>query len=643
MQKRKIVLLGLLVEHIGRKSPCLALYNLKAYALEDPELREIVDITIYEQFISEESQRIVQMLEQERPDVIGLSCYLWSTEKLLTAVGQYCKNNQNVLVFLGGPDAGPNACNLLNKYNFISGVVKGEGEEAFRLLLSSIVDNCDWKKTENLIYKINDEIIANPILSELELSKIPLAFKMDEFVRRYGKWLYLETARGCKYNCAYCNFYNRNGKRRIRTFSDIASIVNDFCFNGGTDVTFFDPGFNQDRERFHNVIKLLLDKNIKVEGFEINIEELVDEDIKILAQITSKGTMLGVGLQTTNLNALKIVGRAYNADRFKDRISKLREAGVDYAIDIIFGLPGDNYETFKKSYDDAYLLKPMHVRVYNLLTLPGTRLFLEAEKHGLVFDKEPPYTTLYCNTFTQEDMRKARRFMNAHGIISTYCSNSIALMLLSEEMNESPSQVVETFLSGDWRNKIPVTDEELDFWKEMHSVEERIGVVSNFISYKYKSKTNQELPVALSDVFNFQFQTGSVNVSMEQIYKNKTEVDFNSGDIYNRYPRLNNGVRILKLNSDVLSTFKERTSIKNIKILTGYILVLFRNGSSIQHYKVSQGIECILSMANGKNSYGEIIDTLLKQVPSCDQKELIKIKINKGISDLTKKEILIWS
>ena len=124
-------------------------------------------------------------------------------------------------MFLGGPDAGPNAEKLLKRHELVSGVIKGEGEESFRLLLRSIVDNSDWKRTNNLVCRINGEIVVNPKLEELEISKIPLAFKLPEFVQNYGKWLYLETARGCKYRCAYCNFYNRNAKRRIRGFDEM--------------------------------------------------------------------------------------------------------------------------------------------------------------------------------------------------------------------------------------------------------------------------------------------------------------------------------------------------------------------------------------------------------------------------------------
>ncbi|MEI6092337.1 MAG: radical SAM protein [bacterium] len=642
MKKIKIVLLGLLVEHSGRKSPCLSLYNLKAYAAADPSLRDNVDIKIYEQFVSHNPQIILNLLEQEKPDMIGLSCYLWSTDKLLSAVNQYCKNNKDVLVFLGGPDAGPNAEKLLNRHDFISGVIKGEGEEAFRLLLNDIVNNDDWRKTKNLICKVNNEIVVNQRLDEIEISKIPLAFKMDEFIENHGKWLYVETARGCKYNCAYCNFYNRNGKRRIRSYSEIEEMVNDFSADSGQDITFIDPGFNQDRERFHRVITLLSEKQIKVEGFEINIEELTDEDIKILAQITA-GTMLGVGLQTTNKEALKIIGRAYNSERFKDRINKLKEVGVDYAIDIIFGLPGDNYESFKKTYNDAYSLKPAHVRVYNLLTLPDTRLFLDAEKHGLVSDTEAPYTTQYCNTFTQEDMKKARRFMNAHSTLSTYSSNSIALMLFADEINELPSSVVEDLLSGSWRNNLAVTDEELEFWKEMDNSDERAEAVRSFINYKYESKYLRKIPTALADLFELQFQTGSVNVSGEEIYKNKETVNFNSKHIYDKTPRLNNGVRILRLNTDVLKMFKERPRAKDVEFLNEFILVLFRTGTSIKYYKISKGVERLLNMADGQTSYGKMMESSLNASFSQDQNDLIKNKVNKSLSDLTEKQVLIWN
>ena len=352
--------------------------------------------------------------------------------------------------------------------------------------------------------------------------------------------------------------------------------------------------------------------------------------------------MLGIAVQTTNKEALKIIGRGYNPERFRNRMFKLRDAGIDYAVDMIFGLPGDNYEHFKKTYDEAYSLKPTQVRVYNLLTLPDTRLFLEAEKHGLVFEPEPPYTTQYCNTFTKEDMTKAKRFLYAHSIMSTYSSNSVAFMLFVEEMGEAPSKVIEDLLSGSWRNNVPITDEELERWKEMSCVEERVDIVRTFINHAFRSKRGQQLPAALKDIFEFQFQTGSVNVSRDEVYSNNEDMDFDSKAIYGKHPRLNNMVRIFKLNTDVLSTFKERPPVKDVKLLDDFIMVLFRAEASISYYKISKGMEQILKMANGEKSYEEIVESFLVGISSQEQKESIKAKINQGLSELTKKHVIIW-
>ena len=506
----KAVLLGINLEHTQQSMrPCLPLYNLKLYALKDQDLKRAqVDIEILEKVDYTDDEVILKLLCDSKPDVIGASCYLWSTKRLLNIIKSYMLDNKNTKVLLGGPDVADQAEEILNNYNFVSGVAYGEGEKIFNsfLRLSAGIDEGSWEDTPGIIVRKGDTYQTNPLPEALSIDDIPITIYDNEFVEKFGKWLYMETARGCKYKCAYCNYNTRSYERRIRSFDDTIKAIDALVDIGGRYITFLDAGFNQDKERAKKLLRYILNKNISLADLEINIEDLDDEEIELISKLTS-GRM-GIGLQTTNQAAQKNIYRSYNEQKFKAQISKLRALGMDYILDIICGLPGDNYETFKKTYDDAVSMSPYSVNIFLLSILPGTRLRYEAEKHGIVFDTEPPYRIYYCNTFTKEDITKAIRLINVNNLFTTFNSNSKPFQILCHEArtNVRPSELIEEFLSGNWDKKPPVSNGEINAWKEKSNVDTTINITDKFFNYVYREIIKKEMPLEFKDICSLQYE-----------------------------------------------------------------------------------------------------------------------------------------
>jgi len=595
----KVALLGLNVRSNQRPHfPCLPLYNLKLYAYNDEKLKGKVDISIFEAAEEADNNVLLDLLKKNDPDVIGLSCYFWSTKKLLRIVKEYLKDGKSAFVFLGGPDAAYQTEKLLRENDLVSGIVRGEGEEAFRLLLRNVtgVDKKPWQRTPGLVIRKNGRAYENPLPKLLDMDDVPIMINDD--------WLCMETARGCKYKCTFC-INTREKKRRTRSLDSTLKAIDRLVELGGKNVTFIDSSFNQEKKRSKALLKYLAEKNLRLSDLELNAEELDDDEISLLSKLSS--TQIEFGLQTTNQITQKNIRRAYNEKKFRERISKVRAHGMRFILDLICGLPGDNYETFKKSYDDAVSMEPDLVNISTLYILPGTELCDKAEKHGISFDKVAPYKINYCDTFGKNDMNKASRFVSANIIISTFNSNSIPFQILCRETKKLPSSLIEKFLSGSWRNDVKITDEELKKWQGEDNANTSIDNVSRFFDHVYINAVGQNAPFRFRDICNLQYELGRIKA--RYIVEEQNKRWSNTPDLSVKLAPSQN-VRLLRLRTDVYGTLRTR-DINTIDTFNDeYTMLLCRNEATIKSFKISNTMEKIINFSRDRLSLSEIMDAL---------------------------------
>ena len=621
----KAILLGVNLEHTQQSMrPCLALYNLKLYALKDQELKQAeVKVEILEKVEYTDDDVILKLLCDAKPDVIAASCYLWSTTRLLKIIKAYVADNKNTKVLLGGPDVADLGEEILAKNNFVSAVAYGEGEETFRLFLRRLsgVDKDSWKETPGIVVRKETAYQTNPLPAPLSINDIPITIYDKEFVEKFGKWLYMETARGCKYKCAYCNYNTRNYERRIRSFDETIKAIDALVAIGGRYITFLDAGFNQDKERAKKLLRYILSKNISLADLEINIEDLDDEEIELISKLTSgKGCSgrMGIGLQTTNQVAQKNIYRSYNEPKFRAQIAKLRSLDMDYILDIICGLPGDNYETFKKSYNDAISMSPYSVNIFLLSILPGTRLRAEAEKHGIVYDADSPYRIRYCSTFTKEDITKAIRLLNINNLLTTFNSNSKPFQILCQQAEGvvSPTDLIEDLLSGKWDNRPETSNAEINAWREKCNVEDTITITEKFFNYVFRKIIKKEMPIQFRDICNLQYEMGRINANYvsEPLISSEVRV-LNDTDKF----ALSKNLRLVRLKTDVYETLRTRNLDYNYAPLSEYTMVAYRNRFSMKSLKVTDAIDNILRLCQDQPTLVDII----KMFPSTPREQVV--------------------
>jgi radical SAM superfamily enzyme YgiQ (UPF0313 family) len=419
----------------------LALHYLKAYA--NKESGDGITIAVKNYSIDMAPNLIIHDLLKDSPDVIAFSCYIWNTEKILALSDMLKKLNPAVKIVLGGPEVTATADIILTENEWVDVIVLGEGEQTFAELLRYYLNNdLRIEEIKGISYRANGKIQSNqprPLLENLD--DIPSPF--NEAIDDPSHYILIETQRGCPFECGFCS-YHKNFKC-VRHFSleRIKKDLKHLIHSGVKKLYLADPTFNLNRERAKEILRYIgsINKDTIV-NTELRAEFLDQETVDLLAK--AGVTFLEIGLQSTNPVTLKTIGRTTNFEKFENGINLLKKTKVQYVIQLIIGLPGDDLSTFKNSMDYVLRLAPDKLQVFELQLLPGSALWDNAEQHGIQFYLTPPHVVFQNNTFSFSDMVKAKLLFKEAFLIY-----NVNFAMLANIIDLKPSEMIEKWAS--WR------------------------------------------------------------------------------------------------------------------------------------------------------------------------------------------------
>lgn len=459
-------MLKVVLIHVGFEIS-LAFRNLIAYAKTDPRIAQNVNFCLLEfkmfDFVSQSqrvndfapfsaSEKALRYLAEIKPDIIGVSCYIWNSEINFS----FCERAKvlcpNALVVAGGPDVTYTAEKIMRRWGSLDVIVKGEGEETFKDLLLRILDGREIYGIPGTVTRKPDgTIVEGPPRSPIQnLDVIPFGYdnelqSNDPALAKYDRMLIYETMRGCVYNCAFC-LYGRWGGGKSRWFS-VERVIHDLSriLTAGYSVQVVDPIFGLDRQRTKEILKAL--SPLKYEGglyIEMYAEHLDPETVDLF--VSARVKQIGLGLQSLNPKAIEAMGRKSRMERFKKNIMLLGQAKLNYYIDVMYGLPEDTYEGFLQTLDFALSFPEADVEIYRLLVLPGSRYYEEANRFGIVFSPEPPYEVYGSPTFPYNDVLKANRLAQTYRILrKTYKRVRRFEPVWKKKFDNSPSKFLSAF------------------------------------------------------------------------------------------------------------------------------------------------------------------------------------------------------
>ncbi len=397
----KILLAGINAKYIHTN---LAIRYLKAYAHDYESVIQIQEYTINQQ-----KDFILSEIYKQKPDVLCFSCYIWNIEFIKQLFVEFKKILPDTLVLLGGPEVSFDGKALMEKYPSIDMIIMGEGEEAFKDFLRYYVDHqVSIESIAGILYRKDGQVKQNSIKKPVDFSCVPFPYEsMDDLNHHI---IYYEASRGCPFNCQYCMSSNDKGVR-FRNLEIVYHELQQFLDAKVKQIKFVDRTFNCNKKHAMAIWRYLITHDNGTTNFHCEIvADLVDDEaIQLLSQARPGLFQFEVGVQSTNSITLKLIKRKTNLEKLFDNVIKIKKLGsVHQHLDLIAGLPEEDYGSFRSSFNDVYAIRPDKLQLGFLKLLKGTGLRYHKKTYGLVHQDLAPYEILKTNHLSYEDLLRLK-------------------------------------------------------------------------------------------------------------------------------------------------------------------------------------------------------------------------------------------
>lgn len=379
-----------------------AVYSLKRFAGEYTDAVEIAEYTI-----NNRMEDILEDIYRRKPDAIGFSCYIWNIGMVEKLMGELHKLLPQLPVFLGGPEVTYDADKLLRKYPYLTGIFIGEGEATFAQVVKYYV-----KKNPESLEDIPGLMLRSGMTPErkpLNLTDVP--FLYDDMAPFTNRIIYYETQRGCPFRCSYC----LSSIDKTVRFRDIEVVKRELAFfleKKVKQVKFVDRTFNCNHDHAMAVWQYLYEHDNGVTNFHFEIagDILREDEIALVAKMRPGLVQFEIGVQSTNTDTLREIRRVMDIEKLKQVVAALKAAhNVHIHLDLIAGLPYEDYDSFARSFDDVYAMEPEQLQLGFLKVLKGSYMAEMAESYGLVYTDYAPYEVLYTNWLSFTEICRLKR------------------------------------------------------------------------------------------------------------------------------------------------------------------------------------------------------------------------------------------
>ena len=385
----------------------LAVYSLKAYTGEYEKYVAIGEYTI--------NNRVDDILEQiykEKPDVLCFSCYIWNMDYVEELIREYKKLCPDVPVWVGGPEVSYEVDTFLKEHPQVTGVMIGEGERTFREFCEYYVDRKrELSSIRGIAYRDaqTGETVYTLPQEPLVMGTIPFCYdKVENFENRI---IYYESSRGCPFRCSYC-LSSIEKKLRFRDIELVKKELAFFIEKRVPQVKFVDRTFNCNHEHAMAIWQFVKehDNGITNFHFEIAADLLREDELALINTMRPGLIQLEIGVQSTNDATIREIHRTMDLGLLKQIVKRIQSGGnVHEHLDLIAGLPFEDYETFSRSFDEIYALKPNQLQLGFLKVLKGSYMYEHAKEYGLVYHTKTPYEVMQTNWLSFDDVLKIKQ------------------------------------------------------------------------------------------------------------------------------------------------------------------------------------------------------------------------------------------
>lgn len=355
---------------------------------------------------------ILAELFREQPDIICFSCYIWNIEMVKKLTPELKKILPQVLIALGGPEVSYNSEAYLKENPSVDIIMRGEGELTFTELLDywdSPTKPCDLADIAGLSFRQGDTIMTTAARKPLDLARLPFPYE-DDSLEEMDKIIYYESSRGCPYNCAYCLSSVEKGVRFV-PLEKVYKHLQRFLDAKVRQVKFVDRTFNCNKAHTLAIWRYLAEHDNGVTNFHFELTaDLLDEELLDFLRPLRKGLFqFEIGVQSTNPKTIQAIRRTVSFEKVAQVVRRVHEGGnIHQHLDLIAGLPYEDYASFRQSFNDVYALRPEQLQLGFLKVLSGTYLANMAQEWGIIRRDYAPYEVLSTRELPPQDVLKLK-------------------------------------------------------------------------------------------------------------------------------------------------------------------------------------------------------------------------------------------
>ena len=372
-------------------------------------VKSICNAQIAEYTINDNMEVVTSDIYRKRADCIAFSCYIWNITQVLKIASVLKAANPKLNIVVGGHEAEHDAPELLNANPQIDAVLHGEGEISLKNYVEYLIGAKDITSLSHITYRKGEEIVSLPTTDELvDLNKQEFVYG-DDIDKLGGKIIYYESSRGCPYNCTYC-ISGEDRKVRFLNTERVKKELKFFMEHKVPLVKFVDRTFNANVARAKEIFSFIA-SNPSDTCFHMELSgALIDEEtLRILSKVKEGAMQFEIGVQTTNGDTMKAIQRSVSFEKLKNAVSALMAMGnIHIHLDLIAGLPKEDLQSFKKSFDEVLSLRPHVLQLGFLKMLKGSAIRREGDKYGYRYRAYPPYEVISNNYISYEELTELK-------------------------------------------------------------------------------------------------------------------------------------------------------------------------------------------------------------------------------------------
>ena len=388
----------------------LGIYSLKTYGekmLKEWGLAEQAEISLAEYTINHQMEQILQDIYKRKPDVIGFSCYIWNISYVKMILADIKKVLPDVKIWAGGPEVSYHGEAFLKEEPAVDLVMMGEGEITFAHFLKALLEGEDLKQVPGLMVRNADGTFTNTGFRQvMDMSQIPFPYAFMDMKELEHRIIYYESSRGCPFSCAYC-LSSIDKKLRFRSLDLVLPELEWFLQAKVPQVKFVDRTFNCKKSYAMAIWQYIRDHDNGVTNFHFEIAaDLLDKDeLDLLSTMRPGLVQLEIGVQSTNEKTLEAIRRKTDIEEIREITETINSwHNIHQHLDLIAGLPWEDLESFKKSFNDVYEMEPEQLQLGFLKVLKGSYMEELIPDCDLLYSAAPPYEVLCTKWLSYGDV-----------------------------------------------------------------------------------------------------------------------------------------------------------------------------------------------------------------------------------------------